>query len=793
MPEQKVNFIKYTRIFWILFSLPIIILLVVILLAASGNLGYMPKIEDLENPKINLATQIISSDGEILGSIYFKNQNRTHVEYDKLPDHLVKALIATEDIRFYRHSGIDIKGLARAFVLRGILRKKSGGGGSTISQQFAKLLFHEQATSKLERLKQKVKEWIIAVKLERAYTKEEIIALYFNQYDFLYNAVGIQSAAKVYYNTTLDSLTIEQSAMLVGMAKNSALYNPKRFPDISLRRRNTVLMQMEKYGFISEKECDSLKMRPLDTHFQHLSHNDGLATYFREYIRQLMSASLPERREYSKWNYKKYQEDSARWINDPLYGWCNKNLKPDGNPFDLYTDGLRIYTTIDSRMQKYAEAAVAKQMGGYLQPEFFKEKKGRRRAPFSSDLTYAEIDKIIYRAIRYSDRGTKLFNLGKPMDSIYREFKKPVNMTVFSWKGEIDTVMSPLDSILYYKHYLHTGFMAMEPYTGYVKAYVGGINFLHFKYDHVTQGKRQAGSTFKPFLYILAMQEGYSPCREVPVSPITFYVNDTTWSPRTTAKKEDINTYKPLKWGLAKSENYVSAWLVDRFKPQAIADIAYKMGIKSHIDPVPSMIYGPSDMSVEEMVAAYTTFANMGIHINPLYVTRIEDKYGNILATFLPETWESISEETAYLMLNLMEGVTTYGTAARLRGSTYQMTAKIAGKTGTTNNNSDGWFIGITPKLVAGGWIGAEDRSVHFDATAMGSGTNTVLPIWANFMLQIYADPSLGITQLDDFIKPEGFNISLDCNDQKYMEGLDVEQEIEMPGFIDGYDTKEDY
>lgn len=793
MSEQKVNHIKYTRIFWILFSLPFIVFIIIILLAASGNLGYMPKIEDLENPKINLATQIISSDNEILGSIYYKNQNRTHVEYDKLPEHLVKALIATEDIRFYRHSGIDAKGLARAFVLRGILRKKSGGGGSTISQQFAKLLFHEQAGSKQERLKQKVKEWIIAVKLERAYTKEEIIALYFNQYDFLYNAVGIQSAAQVYYNTTLDSLRIEQSAMLVGMAKNSALYNPKRFPDISLRRRNTVLSQMEKYDFISKKECDSLRALPLDIHFQRLSHNAGPATYFREFLRQTMSANQPQRRDYSKWNYQKFQEDSVRWVNDPLYGWCNKNHKPNGDPFDLYTDGLKIYTTVDSRMQKYAEAAVAKQLGEYLQPEFFKEKKGRRRAPFSGDLTFAEIDKIIYRAIRYSERGTKLFNEGKSMDSIYREFKKPVNMTLFTWKGEVDTVMTPLDSIYYYKHFLHTGFMAMEPFTGFVKAYVGGINFMYFKYDHVTQGKRQAGSTFKPFLYILAMQEGYSPCREVPVSPITFYVNDTTWSPRTTAKKEDINTYKPLKWGLAKSENYVSAWLVDRFKPQAIADIAYKMGIRSHIDAVPSMIYGPSDMSVEEMVAAYTTFANMGIHISPLYVTRIEDKYGNALATFLPDTKESISEETAYLMLNLMQGVTTYGTAARLRGSKYQLTAKIAGKTGTTNNNSDGWFIGVTPKLVAGGWIGAEDRSVHFDATAMGSGTNTVLPIWAEFMLQVYADPALGITQQDDFKKPEGFDISIDCNDQKFTEGLDVEQEIEMPGFIDGYDQKADY
>jgi len=439
-------------------------------------------------------------------------------------------------------------------------------------------------------------------------------------------------------------------------------------------------------------------------------------------------------------------------------------------------------------MQAYAEAAVTKQLGEELQPAFFKEKNGRRRAPFSSDLKNSEIDKIVQHAIRYSERGSKLFNKGVSWDSIYRVFRRPVEMTIFSWKGEHDTIMSPLDSILYYKHFLRSGFMAMEPLTGFVKAYVGGINFQYFKYDHVTQGKRQAGSTFKPFLYILAMQEGYSPCREVPVSPITFYVNDTTWSPRTTAKKEDINTYKPLKWGLAKSENYVSAWLVDRFKPQAIADIAYKMGIKSHIDPVPSMIYGPSDMSVEEMVAAYTTFANKGIHVNPLYVTHIEDKYGNVLATFLPETWESISEKTAYLMLNLMEGVVNYGTAARLRGSKYQFTARIAGKTGTSNNNSDGWFIGITPKLVAGGWVGAEDRSVHFDQTAMGSGTNTVLPIWAEFMLKIYADSTLGITQLDDFEKPEDFNVSIECNDKQFQDNLNVEEEYEMPSFVDEYD-----
>lgn len=781
MSVQIKRFKKYTRFLWVLFAFPLIVFGLIILLAATGNMGYMPKVEDLENPKINLATHLISHDGELIGSIYYQNQNRTHIDFDRLPKHLVDALIATEDIRYYRHSGIDIKGLARAFILRGMLGKKSAGGGSTITQQFAKLLFHKQAGTSMERLQQKVKEWIIAVKLERSYTKKEIIALYFNQFDFLYNAVGIQSAAQVYFNTLPDSLNIEQSAMLVGMAKNPALYNPKRFPEISIRRRNTVFMQMEKYGYITSEESDSLRAIPLEINFQRMSHNVGTATYYREFIRRSMGATEPHRREYSKWNYKKFQEDSLRWINDPLYGWCNKNRKPNGDNFDLYTDGLRIYTTIDSRMQTYAENAVTKQMGEYLQPAFFKEKKGRRNAPFSKDLTDKQRKNIIRSAIRNSDRGRRLYNRGVSMDSIYKVFRKPVEMSVFSWKGEVDTVLSPLDSILYYKHFLNVGFMAMEPHTGFVKAYVGGINFMNFKYDHVTQGKRQAGSTFKPFLYILAMQEGYSPCREVPVSPITFYVNDTTWSPRTTAKKEVINTYKPLKWGLAKSENYISAWLVDRFKPQAIADIAYKMGITSYIDPVPSMIYGPSDMSVQEMVAAYTTFANQGIHIKPLFVSRIEDKYGNVLATFLPETWESINEESAFKMLSLMQGVTTYGTAARLR-SKYHLTAQIAGKTGTTNNNADGWFMGVTPKLVGGGWVGAEDRSVHFDYTAMGSGTNTVLPIWAEFMLQVYADSTLGITQEDVFEIPEDFDLLfLECEDEKYISESDGEEIYDMP------------
>lgn len=763
MKNKSANIKKYNKIFWILFATPFLLLFIIFLLAANGALGYMPKIEDLENPKINLATEIISEDGEVLGTIYYTNQNRTRVSYERLPQHLIDALIATEDVRFYRHSGIDFRGLARAVIKTGILGNESSGGGSTITQQFAKLLFHKPAITKIERLKQKIKEWIIATKLERAYTKEEIITMYFNQYQLIYEAVGIHSGSQIFFNKLPDSLKIEEAAVLVGMAKNPSYYNPVKRPELIQGRRNTVLNQMAKYGYITEKECDSLKNIPMKIDFQRISYNVGTATYFREYIKQTLSADEPIRKNYT--SYIRFQEDSSRWADDPLFGWCNKKRKPDNSPYNIYTDGLRIYTTINSRMQQFAEEAVKVHMGGELQPDFFKEKKGRRRAPFSKDLTKREIDQIIRHAIRYSDRGIKLYNAGISMDSIYKVFKTPVEMTVFSWEGEKDTVMTPLDSILYYKHFLHCGFISLDPHNGHVKAYVGGINYKHFKYDHVTQGKRQAGSTFKPFLYILAMQEGYSPCYEVRVQPITFRDNDTTWTPRSTTRKEDLGTLKTLKWGLALSDNYVSAFLVDRFKPQPIADIAYKMGIQSHIDPVPSMIYGTSDMSVEEMIGAYTPFVNHGIHTKPLYVTRIEDKYGNVLDTFQEEKKEAVSAKTSFLMLSLLRNVVDFtgGTASRLRWK-YQFKGEIAGKTGTTNNNSDGWFIGMTPNLISGIWVGAEDRSVHFDYTSQGGGHNMALPIWAEYMKRVYADSTeLGYLQSDIFEKPDGFNMNLDC------------------------------
>lgn len=764
MFKTNINRKKFNKYFWIIFASPFAVITLLLLLAAVGGLGYMPDINTLENPKINLASQVISEDGKVLGSYYYKNQNRTYVDYDELPAHLVEALIATEDKRFYRHSGIDAKGLARVVIKTGILMQRSSGGGSTITQQLAKLLFHEPPKTLIGRGWQKIKEWIIAVRLEKAYTKEEIITMYFNQCDFLNQAVGIKSAAQVYFSTLPDSLNLEQSAMLVGMAKNPSFYNPadsnKR--ERVQRRRNVVLNQMLKYDYITDDLADSLKGLPLTLKFQRISHDQGLATYFREHLRSMLMKKEPRRRDY--FDYEQYREDSLKWMNDPLYGWCNKNRKPDGNPYNLYTDGLKIHTSLNSRLQQYAEEAVREHLSGFLQPAFFKEKKGARRAPFSRDLTDQDIERILTRAMLNSDRGKSLKDQGMSNAEIRKAFGKPVPMKVFSWRGEIDTVLSPLDSIRYYKHFLRTGFMAMDPVSGYVKAYVGGIDFASFKYDHVTQSKRQAGSTFKPFLYVLAMQEGRSPCDEVPNVEQTFIVNDSVYRPKSNSREEDLGQMRTLKWGLATSENNISAWLIKEFKPKPIADIAHKMGITSYIDPVPSMIYGTSDMTVAEMVSSYATFANKGVHSQPAYITRIEDKNGNILATFTPEKFESISEQTAYLMLNMMEGVTNFGTAVRLRYR-YGFTAQIAAKTGTTQNHSDGWMIGITPKLVAGAWVGAEDRSVHFDRMDLGQGASMALPIYALFMQRVYADNTLGITQNDVFEMPAGMAPIPDCRD----------------------------
>lgn len=731
---------KYILIFWSLILFAILSVILLFVLISSGKLGYMPTFEELENPQSNLASQIISADGELLGKYYI--ENRTNVTYKQLDTNLVNALLATEDIRFREHSGIDFRAIGRAIA--GALSGNNKGGGSTITQQFAKLLFHDQPDSKLKRLVQKLNEWVIATRLEQRYSKEEIITLYLNKFDFVNNAVGIQSASKIYFNTNTDSLRLEQATVLIGMLKNPALYNPVRRPDTVFHRRNTVLSQMLKYGFISQEVYDSVKILPVDmSQFGRQSHITGHATYFREHLRGILKT------------------------------WCKEHYKADGTPYDLYKDGLKIYTTIDSRMQQYAEEAVVEHLSTDLQPTFFKQWKGYPNAPFSFDNNAKqEIEKLMNTAMRRSERYRKLKQAGVSSDSIVINFNTPTPMTVFHWKGEIDTVMTPMDSIHYYKFYLRSGLMSVEPRTGYVKAYVGGDNYKHFQYDQVTQGARQVGSTFKPFLYTLAMQNGLSPCDKFAnIQPIIYLDNGDTWEPRNSSTK-DKGLEITLKYALATSNNWISGWLIKRFSPQSVVKIAQNMGVKSYMDPVPSIVLGSSDLTLYEMVGAMNTFANKGVYIEPIFITRIEDKNGNVLETFVPEQNEAMSEETAYLMLNLMKGVVQYGTGIRLR-LTYKFNNPIAGKTGTTNNHSDGWFMGITPDLTTGVWVGCEDRAAHFRTLYYGQGANMALPIWALFMNRVYADSTLNIS-MGDFEPPlEPLSVEINCDDAEKNQNSD--------------------
>ncbi len=710
----------------------LVILFIVLLfgLISSGRLGYMPTFEELENPKSNLASEIYSEDDVLLGKYYI--ENRSDAKFSELDTNLVNALIATEDIRFYNHSGIDFKALVRAVA--GVLSGRYRGGGSTITQQFAKLLFHERPDSKIKTVLQKLNEWVISVKLEQRYSKEEIITMYLNKFDFVNNAVGIKSAAKIYFNTTPDSLKIEEATVLIGMLKNPALFNPVRRPDTTKFRRNVVLRQMFKYGFIEPEIYDSVRLLPIDmSKFGHQDHLTGQATYFREHLRS------------------------------ELKKWCSNHYKADGTPYNLYKDGLKIYTTIDSKMQQYAEEAVKEHIGLYLQPTFFKHWKGYTNAPFYFENNATqEINKIINQAMRRSERYRKLKLADVSKDSIIISFNTPSQMKIFSWAGEIDTVMTPMDSISYYKFFLKAGLMSVEPSTGHIKAYVGGVNYKHFKYDHVIQGKRQVGSTFKPFLYTLAMQNGLSPCTKIAnIQPIIYLDNGDTWEPQNTATKY-IGAEITLKYALATSNNWISGHLIKRLSPQSVVKIAQKMGVKSFLDPVPAIVLGSCDLSLYEMVGAMNTFANKGVYIEPVFITRIEDKNGNVIETFIPEQQEAMSEETAYLMLELLKGVVQYGTGIRLR-LTYQFENPVAGKTGTTNNQSDGWFMGITPDLSTGVWVGCEDRSAHFRTITLGQGANMALPIWALYMQKIYADSTLSISQ-DDFEKPlKPISIEIDC------------------------------
>ncbi len=760
---------KYLIWFWTLFSFPIALVIILFILISREKLGPMPSFRELENPEYWLAAEVFSEDDVLLGKISI--ENLTWTDYKDLSPWLVSALVATEDIRYYRHSGIDIRGLGRA-AIKSVLLGQNTGGGSTITQQLAKQLYPRDTarTSKILKVVRlgisKFKEWQTAVKLERFYTKEEIIAMYLNKFDFLYNAIGIRSAARVYFGVTPDSLNLQQSAVLIGMLKNSARYNPVRNYDLMMDRRNVVLSQMAKYGYISTELADSVKKMPIDLNFRVEDHNTGLATYLREYIRNIMRRPEPDRSKYVR--QSSYDDALWEWENDPLYGWCNKNKKPDGTPYDLYKDGLKIYTTVNSRMQKYAEEALTEHLSKDVQPDFYKRAKGFKNPPYSDDLTKKEIDEIMQTSVERTDRYYSMRRAGVPDDSIMLAFNTPVKMRVFSWRGEIDTVMTPLDSVRYYKYFVRSAFLVEDPHTGYVKAYVGGPDFRYFKYDAVTQQKKQVGSTIKPFLYTIAMQNGYSPCYEVENIPRSFDVGDSIpWTPKSSGPKAYHGRMVTLKWGLAQSENYISAWLMQQFKPSAVTDLMHKMGIRSFIDPVPSIFLGTSDIKLEEMVGAYGTFANKGVYTRPMYVTRIEDKNGNIISRFTPKIEEVLSEEHAYLMVNLLQNVVLTGSGRRMRVEPYNLMNQIGGKTGTTQNHSNGWFMGITPNLVGGVWSGWEDQSIHFETLGEGQGANMALPVFALFLKKVYADPQFGIMESDEFEKPADFRWELDCEKVK--------------------------
>jgi penicillin-binding protein 1A len=728
---------------------------------AKGRIGYMPLVEQLENPIDRYASQVISDDGVLLAPYSYSKDNRIFVKYNDLSSELVHALIATEDNRFAKHSGIDVKGLARAVVKRGILMQKSGGGGSTITQQLAKLLFSPSAGSVTERLLQKPIEWVIAVRLEKYYTKEEIINMYLNKFDFLHNAVGIQSAAHAYFNTAPKSLKTEEAATLIGMCKNPSYYNPVRFSERAKNRRNTVLRQMGKYGYLDRATCDSLCRLPLTLDFKRIDHKEGLAPYFREYLRLMLTAKKPERSDYPSWLQAKFEADSLMWETSPVYGWCNKNVKANGRPYDIYSDGLKIHTTLNSRMQRYAEIAVEEHIGKVLQPRFFKEKRGRKYTPFTFPYSVPDkekerqINEILNRAVKQSHRYKTLKEEGMDDEAIARIFKTKTEMAVFTWDGMRDTILSPLDSIRYYKTLLRTGFMAMDAHNGHVKAYVGGIDFANFQYDMVTTGRRQIGSTMKPFVYSLAMIEGFTPCdRMLHVQQHLIDEQGKLWSPKNSTSKK-IGEEVTLQWGLQNSSNWTTSYLMGQLSPYALERLLRSYGFKGPIDPVVAMCLGTPDISVEEMVSAYTVFTNKGIRVDPVYITRIENSYGNTVATFNTRTNEVLPEDVTCKMLHMLQSVVDGGTAGSLRW-THRLKAPMGGKTGTTQNQSDGWFMGFTPSIVAGCWVGGEDRSIHFD-TMEGQGANVALPIFALFMKKVFADKSLGYTETETFDIPEEY------------------------------------
>ena len=744
---------------WLAFALVWFGILGGIFAISMGWIGYLPPIEQLQNPIDKYASQILASDGEVIGSYAHGGSNRVLVDYKELSPHLVKALIATEDVRFEGHSGIDFRSLARAIFKTGILQQKSAGGGSTITQQLAKMLYSPPSSNFFTRMMKKPVEWVIAAKLERYYTKEEILAMYLNQFDFLYNAVGIRSAAFTYFGKTPAELKIEEAAMLIGMCKNPTIYNPILRPNspLPLERRNTVFQQMEKAGYLTEAEVDSLSRLPIKTSFHKIDHKQGIAPYFREHLRKIMMADKPDRSDYASWQYDRFRDDSIQWETNPLFGWCNKNRKPDGTPYNIYTDGLKIYTTINPTMQRYAEESMQEHLADYLQPAFDRERRSRGGDPFSMDISPAQRKKILERAIRQSERWRLSKEDGLSDAEIRSQFDRKTKMQVWSWRGMRDTVMTPLDSIRYMKGILRSGFVAMNPHNGHVLAYVGDINFSQFQYDMVSDGRRQTGSIIKPYLYSLAMIDGSSPCDQVLHVQRTYRLdNGQTWTPRNTNHRR-VGEMVSIQWGLQNSDNWVTAELMSRTSPITFKRLLESYGLRGPIEATMAMSLGTPEATVGEMVSGYTTFVNDGVRVDPILVTQIEDMHGNIVATFTPKMIEVLTADAAHKMLYMLQNVINGGTGGRLRSS-FGLQMPLGGKTGTTQNNSDAWFMGFTPDLVAGCWVGGEERSVRFNTMTFGQGAAAALPIFGKFIKKVYSDHNLGYLGNIPFQLPEGFS-----------------------------------
>lgn len=772
---------KMIRALWTINFCGVALVMLIGVMIYHGYIGYMPPVEGLLNPEDRFASRLFTSDGVEMGRFYQSRNNRVYADYSEISPNVINALIATEDERFMQHSGIDIMALSRVLFKTILLRQKNAGGGSTITQQLAKQLYSPESDGLMDRFIQKPVEWAIAVKLERYYTKEEIIKMYLNQFDFLNNAVGIKTAAHVYFNTTPDSLKIEQAAMLVGMAKNPSLYNPVRADrkDAAVGRRNVVLQQMLKADLITEAECDSLCALPLEVKFTKVDHKDGIAPYFREAVRLMMQAKEPRRGDYPDWDQQRFVDDSIQWATNPLYGWVEKNPKPDGTKYNIYTDGLRIYTSIDSRMQKYAEEAVIDHLKNTLQPQFDREKGSR--GPYttnSAELGQLTPRKLIDRAIRQSERYRVLKNAGMSDAEIMEEFDKPVDMTVFSYDGgQVQKTMSPRDSVVYQKMFLRAGFMSMDPLTGQVKAYVGGPNFHFFQYDMAGVGRRQIGSTVKPFLYTYAFEEGFTPCDMfLNAQPSITLPTGEVWAPRNTGHAR-IGEMVDLYWALTNSNNWISARLMSELSPSTLARTMHTFGITNHLDPVVSLCLGPCDVSVREMVTAYTAFSNKGLRVDPIYVTKITDNNGNVISEFTPQYTEVMSQEAYFKMVNILQNVINSGTGSRLRRAPYNITAVMGGKTGTTNYNADGWFMGFTPNLVSGVWVGGDERYIHFNRMAQGQGAAMALPIYGLYMKKVYSDKSLPYLQTLQFPEPPaGFS---PCYKESYGDAPAAETPVE--------------